>query len=295
MAVLGEIQFIFGIDVVQRISIPGLSLNADLVGIATRGEGEFRRVAGTASHYIEFGVVAALLLPLALHYALYARDRAERQWRWTICAVLGAAVPFSISRSGFVCLVVAMVVLAALWNLRMQAMALVVGVVAVGALRFVVPGLIGTILALFRNLGNDPSVQNREIDYPIVFRYVAERPWFGRGPGTFLPERYILLDNEILGTLVSTGYIGLASLLAVFAVALWLSRSVAKHTAQPENRHLAQALAASIVGALVASATFDSLGFPIFAGTLFLLVGAVGALSSLDVLTRKPLAILRAQ
>lgn len=282
MALLGEVQFVFGIDLVGKIKVPGLSLNAGLIGVASRGDVGLRRVAGTASHYIEFGVVAALLLPLAIHYALYARDRAERQWRWAIVAVIGAAVPFSISRSAFLCLLASLVVLAALWCIRMQAQALVVGVVAMMALRFVVPGLLGTILSLFRNMGSDPSVQNREADYPIVFRYIAERPWFGRGPGTFLPERYILLDNEMLGTIVSIGYVGFAALLGVFVTGFFLARSVSKHTPHPETRHLAQALAAGIVGAMVASLTFDSLGFPIFAGTLFLMVGAVGALWRTD-------------
>jgi O-antigen ligase len=278
MAVLGELQFAFGIDLVSKIKVPGLSLNAGLIGIANRGDGGLRRVAGTASHYIEFGVVAALLLPLAIHYALHARDRAERQWRWLIVAVIGAAVPFSISRSAFLCLLVSLLVLAALWRIRMQVQALVVAVVAMMAMRFLVPGLLGTIMSLFRNMGSDPSVQNREADYPIVFEYIAERPWFGRGPGTFTPERYILLDNELLGTIVSIGYVGLAALLGVFVTGFFLARSVSKHTAEPETRHLAHALGAGIVGAMVASLTFDSLGFPIFAGTLFLMVGAVGAL-----------------
>jgi O-antigen ligase len=282
MAVLGEFQFVFGIDLVSKIKVPGLSLNAGLIGIASRGDAGLRRVAGTASHYIEFGVVAALLLPLAIHYALHARDRAERQWRWAIVAVIGAAVPFSISRSAFLCLIVSLVVLATLWRIRMQAQALAVAVVAMMALRFVVPGLLGTIMSLFRNMGNDPSVQNREADYPVVFRYIAERPWFGRGPGTFMPERYILLDNEMLGTIVSIGYVGFAALLGVFVTGFFLARSVSKHTVHPETRHLAHALAAGIVGAMVASLTFDSLGFPIFAGTLFLMVGAVGALWRTD-------------
>src|SRR5690606_7204789 len=117
---------------------------------------------------------------------------------------------------------------------------------------------------------------------PIVFRYIAERPWFGRGPGTFMPERYILLDNELLGTIVSIGYVGLAALLGVFVTGFFLARSVSTHTAPPEPRHLPPALAAGIVGAMVASVTFDSLGFPIFSGTLFRMVGAVAALWRTD-------------
>jgi O-antigen ligase len=173
-------------------------------------------------------------------------------------------------------------VLGLIWNLRFQMQAAIVGLASLTLLRAAVPGLLGTIMSLFQNFGNDPSVQNRQADYPIVFRYIAERPIFGRGPGTFTPERYILLDNEILMTLVQTGYVGLFVFFSLFAVAVYLCRSVAKHTSDPESRHLAQALMASVLGGLVASFTFDSLSFVTFATTLFLFFGVIGALWRLD-------------
>ena len=70
------------------------------------------------------------------------------------------------------------------------------------------PGLLGTLRSLFLHASSDPSVKGRTNDYTVVFQYVGERPWFGRGPGTFLPGRYILLDNQFLGALVATGVVG---------------------------------------------------------------------------------------
>lgn len=282
LALVGVIQFFFGIDLVQQIRVPGLVLNNEIVGIATRGDAGLNRVAGTTSHYIEFGVVLAMLLPIAVHFALYGRSRGDRQLRWLIVALISSGSLLSVSRSAVVALGAALFVLAAAWCPRLRFNALVIGGVSLVAFRFVVPGLLGTILSLFENTSNDPSIQGRQNDYPVVFGYLAERPWFGRGPGTFLPEEYILLDNQILGTLVSTGIVGLSALLLVFFAGWRLSRVVLRNGALPEeDRHLAAALCACVASAFSACFTFDSLGFPVFAGSTFLLIGASGALSRL--------------
>ena len=152
-------------------------------------------------------------------------------------------------------------------------------VLFLAAFHTVVPGLLGTLRSLFANYKNDPSVQGRTSDYTVVFHYLGQRPWFGRGPGTFIPSRYIVLDNQILGQLVSLGVIGLAALILLFVTALAAARWMAKSPKLPEeDRHLAAALAATVAAGFVTSFTFDSLAFPIFAGTLFLAFGAIGAL-----------------
>ncbi len=46
----------------------------------------------------------------------------------------------------------------------------------------------------------------------------SEAPVFGRGYGTLLPDRYLLLDNQYLGSLVETGIVGLVLLVVFFAV-----------------------------------------------------------------------------
>ncbi len=93
----------------------------------------------------------------------------------------------------------------------------------------VVPGLLGTIKSSFTNLGNDPSVEGRTDDYDIVFTYIGNRPWFGRGPGTFLPSRYIVLDNEALYTLVTIGYVGLVAVIALFVAMALIARKVSRN------------------------------------------------------------------
>lgn len=277
MATIGSLQFLVGFDLTQYMRIPGLRANRDLIGIGERGDG-FSRIAGTASHYIEFGVVLAMLLPLAIHYAFYSSGRADQVRRWALVVLLGSAVPFSVSRSGVLAAAVAFTVLFSVWPWRLRLNAVVVAGIAVVGYRLLQPGLLGTIRSLFTNAGDDPSVQGRTDDYALVFGYIRERPWFGRGAGTFMPERYILLDNQFLNTWVSQGAVGLAAFSFLLLGAYWTARSLRLRSAAEEDRHLAQALAAGVVSGLVASATFDSLSFTTFTCLTFLLVGCIGAL-----------------
>ena len=280
MATIGSLQFLVGLDLTQYIQVPGLRANRDLIGIGERGDG-FARIAGTASHYIEFGVVLAMLLPLAIHFAFFSANRAQRLRRWSLVALLGSAVPFSVSRSGVLAAGVAFAVLFSVWPWRLRLNAIVVFSIAVLGYRLLQPGLLGTIRSLFTNAENDPSVQGRTDDYDIVFAYIGDRPWFGRGAGTFMPERYILLDNQFLNTWVSQGIVGLAAFLLLVLGGYYLARSARLRAAIDEDRHLGQALAASLMCGLVVSVTFDSLSFTTFTSLLFLLIGAAGALHRL--------------
>jgi O-antigen ligase len=153
-----------------------------------------------------------------------------------------------------------------------------IGVVGTLAFRALRPGVLGTILSLFVNANVDPSVQHRTDQYPLVERYFSDRPWLGRGLGTFLPKQYILLDNEFLVTLICGGLLALAGFVMLFVGGYLVGRSIRHHGIDNSVRHLGQALAASMLSALIASGTFDAMSFPTFVGALFLLLGAVGAL-----------------
>ncbi|WP_418606295.1 O-antigen ligase family protein [Georgenia sp. SUBG003] len=96
-------------------------------------------------------------------------------------------------------------------------------VVALGALvlvRATLPGLLGTITGFFLGAAEDDSVTARLDDYPVVDKFFAESPWIGRGLGTFLPEEYVLLDNQYLMSLVEGGIVLLGATIAFFVLAL---------------------------------------------------------------------------
>lgn len=281
LAVTGILQFKPGIDVVEWIRIPGLTVNRDFTAIGTRGTPGFTRIQGTATHPIEFSVTLAMVLPIATHFALFARTIKDRATWWLMTGTILTAIMFSLSRSGILGLAVGMGALILVWNNRLRAEALIVAVVGAGVFKAVLPGLIGTIRSLFLNFGTDPSVQGRTDDYANVGKFISERPWFGRGPRTFLPERYFALDNQFLDTLITTGWIGIASLVTLFLVSIFVARGLYHRAADEETRHLGQALTGSFLAALVTSFTFDSLSFVNFFGVLFVLIGVAGALRRL--------------
>lgn len=285
MAVVGALQFLEVIDLTRYIRIPGLRANADLIGIGERGGPGFARVAGTANHYIEFGVVLALLLPLALHYALFTPPGQRRWTRWVIVGLIASSIPFSISRSAILTLAVTMGLLAVVWPWRQRYNALVIGIIGLGVFHMVNRGVLGTIRSLFTNADNDPSVQDRIARTDYVLELWAQRPWLGRGAGMVIPERYILLDNQLYMTLLAGGVVGVAGLVLLFVVPYLMARSLRLRASDQETRHLGQALAVTMPAALLASGTFDSFSFATFVGVLFVLIGAIGALWRLERMT----------
>ena len=286
MGVVGLLQFTEIFDVVPYIKIPGLELNADLIGERLRGAA--LRVASTGGHSIEFGVVCMLVLPLALHYALVSRTRNERIYRWILVVLIASGSPFSGARASYVGAAVVMVGMFVAWNARFRFQAAVVSLAGLFLLRTMVPGLLGTIKYLFLNFGNDPSVQGRTEDYEIIFVYIFDRPIFGRGPGTFIPDLYIVLDNQVLYSLVTIGVVGTLAFTFVFLMALAQAGRICRAGRDNETRHLAQALKVSILVGVFASVTFDSLSFATYSTIWFLLFGAAAALWRIELQGNEP-------
>jgi O-antigen ligase len=273
LAAIGIVQFATGFNVAEYIRSPGLEFFDD-PALAIGQRSTFNRVAGTTYHPIEFATVLAMLLPLALHYAWTTR---QRRW-WIATGMLAAAIPMSVSRTGLVALIAAALVMVPTWDRRRRWQALAAGAVLAVFMKASVPGLLGTVRSLFLNLGVDPSVTGRRVDYGYVASFIAERPVFGQGYATFIPRQFAFLDNQVLLTLVETGVVGLVTLLAVFAVGIGLARRARRHRADPTTRDLGQTLVACLVVPLVTFATFDFLSFPTARGVAFVLIGCAGAL-----------------
>lgn len=278
LSALGLVQFFVGEPLVDRISVPGLVANQDLVGALTRGG--FTRPAGTATHPIEFGVVLTLALPLALHLAMGAAGRSWRRW-WPVITI-AVALPISLSRSALVGAVVVLVVLVPSWTSRQRRRAGPALAVLAACLYVSVPGILGTLTGLFTGLSDDGSARSRTDSYSLAFDFVGRAPVLGRGFATFLPS-YRILDNQYLGLLIETGLLGLAALLGLFAASLGAARSARRHATTQQDRSLGLTLVASTAAGVAGFATFDAFGFPMVPGLLFLLVGLSGAAARLVV------------
>jgi len=278
LAALGIMQFITRYPFVNLIQIPGLTANTAILSVASRDG--FARPAGTALHPIEFGVALTMLLPLALHRALYPHGHGLAR-RWFPVVAISAAVPISISRSAIVGAVVVLALLVPTWSRAMRKGAFGFICVLLVVVFVTVPGLLGTITGLFTGVGNDSSAQSRTGSYALAWSFISRAPIFGRGFGTFLP-RYRIFDNQYLGLLIEAGVVGLTALLALFATGIALSRRVRRRSTDPETRDLAQSLVAGLAAGACSFALFDALAFPIVAGLMFLLLGLAGGLAKLQ-------------
>ena len=89
--VVAALQFWVSLDIAPYLrELPGILAQLRQPGIIDRAA--LNRVAGTAIHPIELGVVAGMLLPLAIYLAIYDTDRSARS-RWAPVALIGARDP----------------------------------------------------------------------------------------------------------------------------------------------------------------------------------------------------------
>lgn len=271
------IQYFSGVNLATYSAMtPGLTQNASLDSIQFRAG--LNRVAGTAIHPIEFGVVCGLLLPLAIWLALFVWPR----WRlrnWVPVALLAFGVATSVSRSAVVTVALAMIVFIVLLPVRERAIVLSLLPVGLVGVFMATPGFLRTMQTFFVDAPNDPSVQSRTDDYPLAQRLVLEAPLFGSGPNNYFPRSMLeIFDNQYLLTAVTLGLVGLVGLIAYLALPAW-SALAARHRLDDDGfRSLGAALAGAALAAIVASFTFDSLSFPQFVGAQALVAALAGCL-----------------
>ena len=270
------LQFWISLDVAPYLrELPGFSLNFDNPAILDRAA--LNRVTGTAITPIELGVVAGMLLPLAISLAISDTDRSALM-RWAPAGLIALGIPTSVSRSGVLSAAVALAVLVVLMPSRQRLVALAAAPFALVATFVSAPGLIGTLTSFFGAGSADPSVATRLIDYPLVERLIYEAPWLGHGGGTYLPDNvFDILDNQYLKTGIELGLIGIVVLAVYFLVPVVVALVARRQSSDPELRLLCAALAGAGLAAAVCSLTFDSLSFPMFSNVHALVIGLIGA------------------
>lgn len=287
MAAIGIIQFTTGWDPVPLIRVPGLRYDPRFLNIPTRSL--FNRPYGTSLHPIEYGVVSAAILPVAIHFGLYGSTRRSRSWAWLSTVLFALAVPMSLSRAGIVAMFIAMVFLASGWTWIQRLTFIAYGAAFTVLMSVTIPGLLGTLRGLFTNADTDPSIISRRERVSQVLDLISERPWLGRGHGTYSPEDYFLLDNQYYQTAIEGGVVGVVVvILTLFVGGICIARGARLRARTEASHHLGQALAAPIAGFAVATYTFDAFFYPAFTGTLFLLIGAAAALWRIEEADARP-------
>ncbi|MHA6765003.1 O-antigen ligase family protein [Streptacidiphilus sp. PAMC 29251] len=278
VALLGYYDFFSASNIADSISIPGL--HSSVSGISAMARGSFTRPRSTTAQPLEFGGMLAILVPFAIHQALDpVRRHASLIRRWGPVAAMAGALPLTVSRTSIIGAAIVALVMLPRWKptRRWAAIGLLLGSLA--GFKVLIPGLIGTITTLFSSFlsNTDSSTQARTVKYAEIVPYIVDRPLFGRGFGTFMPDLYFFTDNQYMLTMAEMGSLGVLALLVLFGTGIHHGGAIRRLARTESDRELGQAFFASAMVALVISATFDALGFAMFAGMFFLVLGAGGS------------------
>ncbi|MFI8304452.1 O-antigen ligase family protein [Streptomyces sp. NPDC085927] len=278
VAAIGFYDFFAATNIADSLRVPGLRTSVAQVSVMDRGS--FTRPRSTTAQPLEFGGMLAILLPFAIQQAFDpVRRHLHVLRRWGPVLLIGGALPLTVSRTSIIGLLLVALVMVPRWKPARRWAAIGVMTASVAVFKVIVPGLIGTITALFASFlsNSDSSTQARTVKYSAIVPYLEEHPLFGRGFGTFTPDLYFFTDNQYMLTVAEMGLLGAAALLALFITGIHHGGAVRRLARTEADRELGQAFFASSLVALVISATFDSLSFPMFAGIFFLILGAGGS------------------
>jgi O-antigen ligase len=276
--VAGLLQTSAHIDLRLLFQPPGFVVNTtdqgrSIAATLTERFGATRAV-GTSQHAIEFSVLAAVTVPLTVHFARYAANRQVRLLAALAAGVALLAMPAGVSRSGVIALAAALLVYMWTFKLRELGIALVTGLGAGLLIQFAVAPR--TAQALWKTITSseeDNSVLERVADYATVSKTFRDHPVFGLGLGGSPPTEYGFLDNEWLQALVQGGAVGLGGMIVLVSGGIFGLAATLRASTSRRERDQAYALGAMFIGILSSSFTFDLFSFPQAALVFFILFG----------------------
>jgi O-antigen ligase len=275
--VVGLLQASTPIDLHLLLQPPGFVINTSDMGrgasLSLVERFGAKRAFGTAGHPIEFSVLAAITVPLTIHFARYAANRRVRLLATMAATVALLAVPAGVSRGGVVALAAALLVYMWTFNLRQLGVAVAIGAVGLLIEFGVSPGTGPALWKTITNSQQDGSVLERIADYATVSRTFHDHPVFGLGLGGSLPSEYGFLDNEWLQAVVTGGSVGAAAMIVLASGGIFGVAAVLRDATTRRERDQAYAMGAMLIGILASSFTFDLFSYQQVTMLFFILFG----------------------
>ncbi|WP_234800119.1 O-antigen ligase family protein [Mycolicibacterium diernhoferi] len=256
---VGLLQSVAAIDLRFLFQPPGFVVNTDTLSLVERAGVE--RALGTSEHAIEYSILTAATVPLALYFARYARVRNIRILSAAICGLAILTVPTGVSRTGVIAFAGALLLLMFAHTVRQIATGLVVGALALGGYIAAFPKVANALWQTIITSEKDPSVLSRTADYATVSETFRAHPVFGLGLGASPPEIYGWLDNEWLQAIVQGGLFGVAAMIVLAGGGVFGIAAALRRASNQRERYQGYVLGAILVAILISSFTFDLFGF----------------------------------
>jgi O-Antigen ligase len=232
-------------------------------------------ISGPTRHALSVATILGMAVPFAIVFAAGAPTLRRRLlWGALALLIIGGGV-ITQRRSG---LIVPAVAIFALFAIRPRKFLPLIPVALVACVAvFVVKGGSISVVSQLTGGENKASDEGRTSDYEAVVPDVLTHPWFGRGYGTLdslKVDTYRIFDNEYLGELYQTGFLGLIAFIALILTPVVIAVRYAARKENPLRGPPALAAAAGCLGFAVAAALYDILTFP-QAPYLFLFMAAM--------------------
>jgi polysaccharide biosynthesis protein PslJ len=250
---------------------PGFVVNTEDFEFSIRSG--VKRVAGTSLHPIEFSILAAVTVPLAIYFCRNAKNRSVRFAAVLLCGLALVSMPGAVSRTGVIALAVALFVY--MWNFTVRQIAAAVAVGSTLIIGYFVYAA-GVALALWDSITGareDDSIQARVADYTEVSQTFRAHPLFGLGLGASPPSEYGLLDNEWLQAIVQGGVVGVTAMMLLVVGGMFGFNAALRRAKTPGERDQAYMLGSIFFAIMVCSFFFDLLSFQQAARILFIAFG----------------------
>jgi len=268
---VGILQGLTPLDLRFMLVPPGFVENLEASGLSVRGAAV--RVLGTSDHAIEFAVVAAATVPLALHFARFGSTPIRRQLSTIACVLAFMSVPLAVSRTGVITLIGALVFYAFSMRLRFLGNAAVIGVGILLFYKIVYPGPLNSLISTITGSGTDDSIRTRTEDYEAVQEQFRADPFFGLGLGGYPPTEFRYLDNQWLQAIVQGGLVGLTAMVVLTVGGIVGITSSLRRSTTERDRDQSYAIGAAFIGCLASSFTFDLFTFQQATFIVFILFG----------------------
>ena len=266
LALLGLVQALTGQVWVDRISIPGLTVNAP-IALTDAREGHPRPI-GTATHAIEFGQVLTMAVLVAGAMTL-ARGTTLHRVAVGLC---GATAILIVSRSAIVSIAVGCLVLAPVLSRRQRSIGGVIALVTLVGAYLLRPGLLGTLGRMFTGIEGDASARSRTDSYDYAFHAFSTSPWVGKGFATFLPK-YRILDNQWLLSAIEIGIVGVVCFALLVGAVVRSGMRAEAVLGGGEDVVVTRACVAAVLAVCIGMLFYDGFAFPQATGVLFVVAG----------------------
>lgn len=237
---------------------------ADIVPGFQVGEAPFARenaraaINGPTGHGLAISTILGMFLPWAVLRLVDSPVTRHRVAYGLAAFLLVAGMIATQRKSALVVAIVGLLVVVAARPKEVLRLA-PVGLLGGLSLQVLAPGALSGLRYQFSILTTGGSTTGRTEDYDAVTPDLLSEPLLGRGFGTFPADKYRFLDNEILGQLVTTGVVGIATYLLLLGSASFvLARAVRRQRAQSI---VPLALLGGLASFLASNVLFDALAF----------------------------------